>query len=131
MYLCFVSSAEVSNSSRLIATNKILVSYWYYYYMSKIWSLCRLLLYNLGAGAKGLYVYFHTHHNTGFWGSAVMLSCLPCGQADPVDRAIKEAENLRNRDRQRINREIEKGDIRFQTTFYLFIIILITPYTKH
>ena len=51
-----------------------------------------------------------------------MLSCLPCGQADPVDRAIKEAENLRNRDRQRINREIEKGDIRFQTTFYRFII---------
>ena len=46
-----------------------------------------------------------------------MLSCLPCGQADPVDRAIKEAENLRNRDRQRINREIEKGDIRFQNYF--------------
>ena len=60
-----------------------------------------------------------------------MLSCLPCGQADPVDRAIKEAENLRNRDRQRINREIEKGSILFQTTFNRLIIKLIMPYTKH
>ena len=90
--------------------------------MSKIWSLCRLLLYNFGGGAKGLYGYFYAYDNTGFWGGAVMLSCLPCGQADPVDRAIKEAENLRNRDRQRINREIEKGDIWFQTTFNRLII---------
>ena len=61
----------------------------------------------------------------------MMLSCLPCGQADPVDRAIKEAENLRNRDRQRINREIEKGDIRFQTAFNKLIIKFIMPYTIH
>jgi len=56
---------------------------------------------------------------------------LPCGQADPVDRAIKEAENLRNRDRQRINREIEKGSILLQTTFNRLIIKLIMSYTKH
>ena len=87
---------------------------------------------NFGGGAKGLYVYFYTHRNTGFWGDAVMLSCLPCGQADPVDRAIKEAENLRNRDRQRINREIEKGDIWFQTTLNRLIIFWVKlAYAKH
>ena len=37
------------------------------------------------------------------------MGCFPFLNGDAVDRQIKEAENLKEKDRARINREIEKG----------------------
>ena len=39
------------------------------------------------------------------------MGCFPFLAGDAVDRQLKEAEELKKRDRNRINKEIEKGNI--------------------
>ena len=46
------------------------------------------------------------------------MGCFPFLASDAVDRQLKEAENLKARDRQRINKEIEKGKLFFFIKFF-------------
>jgi hypothetical protein len=47
------------------------------------------------------------------------MGCFPFSTSDAVDRQLKEAENLKARDRQRINKEIEKGKLFSFNNFFL------------
>ena len=46
------------------------------------------------------------------------MGCFPFLASDAVDRQLKEAENLKARDRQRINKEIEKGKLLYFSDFF-------------